>query len=290
MDGSILKYMAFVKTVECGSFTRAAALLQYSQSGISRMIGDLEREWGLTLLRRDRSGVRLTAEGLRLLPFAQALCKDYAKLQTQVDDLNGLRTGFIRIGTFSSVATHLLPPVIAAFQKDYPHVDYELVLGDYEEIEGWLRTGQVDCGFVRLPTDPDFAVTPFMRDDLLAVLPQGHPLADADAVPLAAFCAEPFLLLGKAGKKTYITDLFERCGMTPQVRFTTWDDYAIMSMVENGLGISILPQLILRRTPYRIVTKPLSVPAFRDIVFALRDADGASLAVRKFMTYLSFAQ
>ena len=81
MDGSIQKYLAFVKTVECGSFTRAAGVLNYSQSGISRMIGDLEREWQVTLLERGKSGVRLTSEGTRLLPYAKRVCSEYEKLR-----------------------------------------------------------------------------------------------------------------------------------------------------------------------------------------------------------------
>lgn len=111
MDGSIQKYLAFVKTVECGSFTKAAELLSYSQSGISRMIGDLEREWKVTLLERSRSGVRLTSEGIRLLPYAKRVCDEYEKLQSVVNGINGLNAGLIRIGTFSSVATHWLPKI-----------------------------------------------------------------------------------------------------------------------------------------------------------------------------------
>ena len=89
MDTSILKYMAFIKIVECGSFTKAAEQLSYSQSGISRMIGDLESEWNVSLLERDRSGVRLTSDGMKLLPFAKNVCEEYRRLQTEVDDLNG---------------------------------------------------------------------------------------------------------------------------------------------------------------------------------------------------------
>ena len=135
MNGNILKYFAFIKTVECGSFTKAAQVLNYSQSGISRMIGDLEKEWKITLLERSRGGLCLTSDGLRVLPLARTLCADYEKLQSQVSDLNGLRSGMIRIGTFSSVATHWLPNIIRQFQKDYPNIDYELLLGDYAEIE-----------------------------------------------------------------------------------------------------------------------------------------------------------
>ena len=287
MDMNILKYMAFIKTVEYGSFTRAGELLNYSQSGISRMIHDLEQEWNLTLLERNRSGVRLTSDGSRLLPYAKSLCDEYQKLQMQVDDLHGMQSGLIRIGTFSSVATHWLPNIIKAFQKDYPGIDYELLLGDYTEIEAWVAEGRVDCGFLRLPTSPAFETIHLQQDNLLAILPEDHPLAAADKVPLAALCQEPFMLLEK-GAKAEVSELFERNGLAPNVRFTTWDDYAVMSMVESGLGVSILPQLILKRIPYRIVAKELDVPAYRDIAVALRSRKTASLAVRRFLEYLPY--
>ena len=102
MDVNIQKYQAFLKAVEYGSFTKAAEALSYSQSGISRMIGDLEQEWNIILLERGRGGVRLTSDGLRLLPYAQNVCAEYKKLQMQVDELHGLQSGLIRIGTFSS--------------------------------------------------------------------------------------------------------------------------------------------------------------------------------------------
>lgn len=287
MEMNILKYMAFIKTAEYGSFTKAAEVLHYSQSGISRMIGDLEKEWRVTLLERSRWGVSLTSDGSRLLARAQKLCEEYRKLQMEVDDLHGVQSGLIRIGTFSSVATHWLPNIIKAFQKDHPNIDYELLLGDYAEIEEWIAGGRVDCGFVRLPARPAFETIPLARDDLLAVLPEGHPLAESERVPASALCSEPFILLER-GARTDVTEIFEREGLSPRVRFTTWDDYAIMSMVESGLGISILPELILRRIPYRIVAKKLAVPAYREIGLALRERESASLAVKKFIEYLPF--
>lgn len=251
------------------------------------MIHDLEKEWKITLLERGRTGVKLTSDGSRLLPFAKSLCDEYQKLQTQVDDLHGVQCGLIRIGTFSSVATHWLPNIIKAFQKDYPGIDYELLLRDYTEIEEWIAEGRVDCGFLRLPTRKDFETIHLERDQLLAILPEDHPLAGCDKVPLAAMCGEPFMLLEK-GAKAEVSEVFERNNLTPNVHFTTWDDYAVMSMVESGLGISILPQLILRRIPYHIAAKELDAPAYRDIVFALRDRRTASLAVKRFINYLSF--
>lgn len=287
MDMNIQKYMAFVKTVEYGSFTKAAERLNYSQSGISRMINDLEKEWKLVLLERGKSGVKLTSDGMKLLPHAENVCREYEKLQMEVNELNGLQSGLIRIGTLSSVAAHWLPNIIREFQKAYPNIDYELLLGDYTEIEEWILDGRVDCGFLRLPTCPEFETIFLEQDRLLAILPEQHPLAHLEKFPVVALCDEPFMLLEK-GAKAEVSEIFERCNLTPKVHFTTWDDYAIMSMVESGLGISILPELILKRVPYGIIAKELDVPAYRNIGIALRSKKKASLSVKRFLDYLQY--
>ena len=285
MDANILKYMALIKTVECGSFTKAAEILNYSQSGISRMINDIEKEWGISLLERSRGGLRLTSDGLKILPFAQELCKSYDKLQMQVDDLNGLQSGIIRIGVFSSVATHWLPNIIKEFQNDYPNIDYELLLGDYTEIEAWIAEGRVDCGFLRLPTHPDFETIFLEQDRMMAVVPENHPLAECEKISIAALCNDPFMMLRK-GKNNEFSEIFDRCGLKPNIKFTTWDDYAIMSMVESGLGVSILPKLILRRNPYNIAVRELDIPTYRNIGIAMKNKKTASLAVKRFLDYL----
>ncbi len=287
MDMNLQKYLSFVKTVEYGSFTKAAEILSYTQSGISRMIADLEKEWGVILLERNKNGVKPTSDGMKLLPYAQNLCIDFDKLKMQVDELNGLQSGLIRIGTFSSVATHWLPNIIKEFQKDYPNIDYELLLGDYTEIEEWIHTGRVDCGFLRLPTHPEFETIFLQKDKLMAIIPENHSLKDCNKFPVTALCNEPFMLLEK-GAKADISEIFERNNLTPNVKFTTWDDYAVMSMVESGLGIAILPELILKRVPYRIIAKELDVPAYRNIGLALRDKKTASLAVKRFIDYLQY--
>ena len=207
----------------------------------------------------------------------------------QVDELNGLKSGLIRIGTFSSAASQWLPNIIEEFQKDYPNIDYELLIGDYREIEEWIREGRVDCGFLRLPVHGELETVFLEQDRLLAVLPEGHRLAECGRFPVNAFADEPFLLLAKdTGAEA--SELFERCALTPRVHFTAWDDYAIMAMVERGLGISILPELILKRTPYHIVAKELEIPAYRSIGFGLKEKKSASLAVKRFMEYLDCRQ
>lgn len=287
MDTSIQKYLSFVKTVEYGSFTKAAKFLNYSQSAVSRMLGDLERDWKVNLLERGRSGVRLTSEGMRLLPFAKRVCDEYYKLQAEVDEINGLKSGLIRIGAFSSVATHWLPNIIREFQKEYPDIDYELLLGDYTEIEAWIAEGRIDCGFLRLPLKTELDHIFLEQDRLLVVLPANHPLAAQEKIPVGALCEEPFMLLEK-GEKAEVSEIFERSGVAPKVHFTTWDDYAIMAMVEGGLGVSILPELILRRTPYNIAARELEIPAYRNIGLAWKGKGGISPVLKKFREYLEY--
>lgn len=283
----INKYTAFVTAAEHGSFTRAAEILNYSQSAISRMIGDLENEWKVLVFERGKNGVKLTSDGMKLFPHARSLCEEYKKLQMQADELNGLESGIIRIGTFSSVATHWLPNIIREFQKDYPNIDYELLLGDYTEIEEWILEGRVDCGFLRLPIGEELETVFLEQDKFYAVLPEEHYLASKEKVSAAELCEEPFLMLQK-GENNETAEVFEKNGLSPNVHFTTWDDYAIMSMVESGLGISVLPGLILKRIPYRLAIKELDVPAYRNIGIAVRNKKTMSLAAGKFMEYLQY--
>ena len=280
-----MKYLAFVKTVEQDSFTRAARELDYAQSSISKMVADLEAEWGMTLLERSKSGVCLTSAGEQILPFLRKVLNDHQELAGQIGRMNGIETGVVRIGTFASVAINWLPNIFAALQKDYPGIEYEMLLGDYEEVEHWIDEGRVDCGFLRLPALPKFDTLLLKQDEYKAVLPMGHPLAAKEAVVVEELNGLPFLLLAHGGK-TEVSDLLERAHVQPDIRFTTWEDFAIMAMVEKGMGVSILPDLILQRIPYQIEIRPLQQPYYRPIGLAMKKQTHPTPAVQKFIEYL----
>lgn len=284
---NISKYMSFVTAVECGSFTKAGEILNYSQSAVSRMVSDIEEEWGISLLERSKSGVKLTSDGMRILPYARSLCSEYKKLCAKAGELNNLQSGIIRIGVFSSVATHWLPNIIKKFREDYPDIDYELLLGDYAEIEEWVSDGRVDCGFLRMPVDPRLETVFMDSDEMFAVLPENHPLAKKERLLPSDLCGEPFMML-KKGSESEAERIFKDEKIPLRIKFTTWDDYAIMSMVESGMGVSVLPGLILKRTPYRIAVRGFEKPEYRKICFAVHSGGTPSAAVRKFAEYLKY--
>ena len=285
MENSLLKYLALVRTVEKGSFTAAARSMGYAQSSVSKMIADLEKEWGMTLLERSKSGVCPTSAGEQMLPYVRKLLNEYASLEGQVDRLNGLETGVVRIGTFASVAINILPDIFARLKADYPGIAYELLLGDYDEIEDWISEGRVDCGFLRLPTLQEFETRDLIKDEYKVVLPIGHPLAEQEAIEIEQLNGLPFLLLEHGGK-TEVSDLLETYQVKPDVAFTTWEDFAIMAMVERGLGISILPGMILRRIPYKLEIRPLTQPFYRNIGLVVKNKKRLTPAAQKFVEYL----
>lgn len=287
MDSHLQKIQAFLTTVECGSFTKAADILAYAQSSISKMIADLESEWGVVLMERSRAGVQPTSDGLAMIPYARELLNSYRKAQEQASALSGTQTGLVRVGTFSSVAEHWIPSIIKRFQQDYPGIRYEFLLGDYAEIERWIFEGRVDCGFLRLPTKPHYTTIRLEKDEYVVVLPANHPLTSKETIQPDDLNGQPFMLLEHGGK-TEVSEILERYRIQPDIRFTTWDDYAILSMVESGLGISILPKLILRRNPYRVITRSFSEPFYREIGLAMKDACTVSACVRKFADYLEY--
>ncbi len=282
---NIQKYEAFIKTVEMGSLTRAAEALGYTQSGISHILNALEKEWNLTLLFRDRSGVRITSDGVQLMPFLRKVCNAHRELIDETKNLHGLKSGLIRIGVFTSVAVHWLPNIIKTFQEEYPNIDFELLHGDYAEIENWIIDGRADCGFLRLPTSASLESIFMKQDRLMVILPEKHPFADCDVFPLDRLSEESFILL-EEGTANGIKDIFKNNNISPKLRFTARDDYAIISMVESGLGISILPELVLHRNPYKIVKKELSVPTYRKLGIVLKNIKHASPAMKRFLEHL----
>lgn len=121
----------------------------------------------------------------------------------------------------------------------------------------------------------------------MVVMPQNHPLSRYDAVPMELLGKYPFLLLEK-NDNTEISDIFRQNNITPNIRITTWDDYAIMSLVENGFGITILPKLVLQRIPYNITMRSMEKAVYRNIGLAVRDWKTAPLAVRRFRDYVQY--
>ena len=277
------KYRVFLKTVELGSITRAAEALGYTQSAVSRVVAELEREWELELLTRGRSGVELTSHGAAMVPYLQAVCNAEKELEEQVAELRGLTRGTLRVGAFASVSIHWLPAIIKDFLSRYPGIRFELLSKwEFAEVEDLLRRGQADCGFLGLPAGPGLDAFPLFRDELLAVLPPDHPLAHAPFYPMARFAEDPYIDTPEE-RDLEVGLVFQEEGVRPNLRYTVNDDFAALAMVEQGLGVSIRPELVLRNTGRNFAAIPLERPRYRDIALAVRSGRPPSPLTARFL-------
>ena len=282
---SLLKYKTLAAVVETGSLTRAADELGCTQSAVSHSIDSLEKELGFALLLRKRSGIKLTNEGERLMPAVRNLLSSAEQLSQTASAIRGLDSGTVRIGTFTSVGVHWLPGVLKEFQHDYPNVDFKLLNGDYHDVEQWLEDGSVDVGFVNVPCAVDCECIPLMADRLLAILPRSSRFENYPKFPLTECETEPFISLLESSDHDARRAL-DAAGVKPNVRFYTKDDYAIIAMVEQGLGISIMPELLLKGRHDNIQVLPLVPEAKRTIGIAIAAGDKAGPATRRFTDYV----
>lgn len=283
-DTGIQKYQAFIAVAETKNFTEAAQTLGYTQANISMMIRDLEKEWNLRLFDRGRTGVQLTSDGKLLLPLAQKICKDYGELKNEINEINGLQIGTIRIGTISSVATYILPKKIKEFKREYPNIDFEILLGDHDEIENWIESGRVDFGILRIPTKSNLVTQALLKDELVFIHSKDEEVSE-DLIDLNDIMNYRFILLDK-NRCSEVLELLDEYNVSPTADFVTWDDYAVMSMVEQGLGVSILPKLILSRIPFDINIKSFTQDCYRIIGSAYKESKNLSKASKKFLEKL----
>ena len=279
------RYIALQKIVELGSFTKAAEVLGYTQSSMSQMIASLENELSIKLLTRSRTGVKLTIEGAELYPFIERSILGYLAMQEKAKEIQGLETGIIRVGTISSITCHWMPQLIKGVQKRYPNVQFLFHQGDYSSIQEWIKTGAVDFGFVTPPAVSGLETITIKDGEMLAVLPQNHPLAAHSSIRLEEIQNDSFILL-EEGHYSEPINAFHAAGLEPNIKYTIHDDYAIMTMVEAGLGVSILAELMLRRTNYRLACLPINPPVYRTLAIGYKDKHSLPIASQYFIEYL----
>lgn len=279
------RYIALQKIMELGSFTKAADALGYTQSSISQMISSLENELSMKLLTRSRTGVKLTIEGEELYPYIERSILQYRALQEKANEIRGLETGIIRVGTIGSITCHWMPQLIKGFQQLYPNVQFLFHQGDYSSIQEWIKMGAVDFGFITPPAVTGLETINIKDGEMLAVLPKNHPLAGHHSVRLEEISKDPFILL-EEGNYSEPMEAFHAAGLEPDIKYTIHDDYAIMTMVEAGLGISILAKLMLRRNNYDIACLPIDPPVFRRLAIGYKDKNSLPIASKYFIDYL----
>ena len=269
----ISKYAIFCSVIELGSFTKTAEQLNYSQSAVSQTIKNLEKEIGTCLLTRGHEGVKLTKDGKTLYPYFQQIVQGEKQLTKIIEELQGLNKAEIRIGIFTSASRNFILPFIKQ--------------GDYTSIHRWLDTGQVDLGFTHIDYVGQLQSHILYQDFLYAVLPSKHPLAKQNEVSLADLAKTELILLDE-GENSLTRAAFEKANITPTFAYEIYDDYTILEMIRQDLGVSLLYENFLDGLTLQDLTiRHITEEPFRTIVLAWKNRQTLPLASQEFAKTIS---
>ena len=276
------KLEALLMAADLGSFTKAAEVLGYTQSGLTHMMNSLEREVGFPLLERGRHGVRLTEAGERLAPLMRSLLRAGAALSDAVEQLSASRSETIRVAAYASLAMHWLPAIIQRFRAENPTVDVDIRMADHVDAPySLLSQGKMDVIFVSRQEPGPYDWVHLKDDAMVAVLPVDYPAAGS-SFPLRDFDGKEFLMPAQGFDKD-ILRIFDREGVRPDIRPTVVDDATVVSMVEHGLGVSMMTELTLKGRADRVLTLPVSPAASRELGVAVRSLRDAPERLRRFI-------
>ena len=265
-----------------GSFTGAALALGYSQPAISQMVRRLEQRTGTVLVERVGRNVRLTEAGEVLARHAVAVLSALDAAEEEVAAIAGLRAGRVRLMAFPSSSATLVPRALALVKQRFPDIKVTFTEAEPPESLAALRAGECDLAVAfayegtdvgRGEEDLDVFVTQKLLDDEVRLaLPRNHPLADSDVVELSALSSENWIA-GCPRCRGHLLQLCANEGFSPNVGFETEDYVAVLGLVAEGLGVALIPDLILRTAHHHdVVTLPIH-PASRRQVHVVTTGD-----------------
>lgn len=226
--------------------TRAAESLSLSQPALSRSIARLEEELGVQLFERQGRSIMLNRYGQLFLKRVNRILKEFNDGKQELQDLLHPDHGEVSLGFLHTLGTHLIPDLIGAFRLQAPSITFTLMQNHSYSLIEHLDAGELDLCLLAEPTETKLPIhwTPLWSEELFAVVPLGHRLADQESILLAEIANEPFIFLKKGYALRRTTDqLFEQIGVIPQITFEGEEAATASGLVAAGLGVSLLPDM-----------------------------------------------
>jgi DNA-binding transcriptional LysR family regulator len=265
-DVKLSQLRALVAAAAHHNFSEAALNLSISQSAVSHAIATLEAQLGVILLYRGRQGASLTPVGERILKHAQEMLRSLELIGGEANLSKGLQGGQVRIASFRSVATHILPEIISKFRENYPAI--AVTITEYQDVEEALRDRRADIAFTCLPASDDFDAWELMQDQYLVLLPPKLKVPEG-AITWKQLLSYPLIMPTKEDYcATIIYKYFAERGHKLKPAYEIVEDSTILSMVKQGLGITIMAELAAEPLPSGVQVRSLPSPLSRTIQVA----------------------
>ena len=270
---TLFSYEIFDAVARQGSFNKAAQQLHLTPSAISHAIAVMEEELGVALFNRGKTGVTMTSYGASLYPSIRAVLNSDEALKQSVARLNGLEKGKVKVAAFNSVCTCLLPGILKSFKAQYPQIEVEVYQGTYDDMKDWLRNGQTDIAFLSFGCREEFALTELFAEPLRCITPKGWPAPPDGIMTPELMNGQDFVVQGDA-TDAEMRQYLKKHKISTERRCHVLDDLSNLAMVEAGMGISIMPEMLLKTCTSEVDIYPLS-PAENRVVGITSQRPGA---------------
>lgn len=283
---TLLTYQVFKTVTDMGSFQKAADILGLTPSAISHTISNMESELGFSVLSRSKSGITLTNYGEHLLPYVNAVLNSDESLQQMIDEMNGLKTGKVKMAVFSSVCTSWLPEILSTFTKKHPGIDIEIYQGTYDEVAYWIKNGVVDLGFLSVSSAKEIPIEPLYKDPLLCVVPRNlFSDSSKDCMDIEDMRNYQFVTQRECTDAD-IQNFLKENNLSIKSNYHVVDDLSTVRLVEKGFGICLMPQLVMNDIPYEVDCYNIRPEANRIIGIAALNPDFMAPAVRSMYNHI----
>lgn len=287
MDMNFEQLRSFVEVARFGNFTRAAEELYLAQPSLSRQIAALEQSLGAELFHRARGGSTLTVAGESLLPLARRMLADAESVRRELAELAGLERGRVRLGATPTLCISLVAEVLSAFHAEHPGIDLHLSEQGSRGLLDELGAGELDLALIvtsEATTAERFTVTPLLVEELVVVSSAAvPPVAGHDSIGLAEVADLPQVVFSSTYDLRATTDAaFRAAGLTPEVVLEGAEMDAVLRFVERGLGVAIVPAMVLIDRP-GLRSVRLEAPTLERTISLARPADLAMTAAVEVM-------
>lgn len=282
---TLFSYEIFDAVARQGSFNKAAQQLHLTPSAISHAIAVMEEELGFALFNRGKNGVTMTSYGASLYPSIRAVLNSDEALKQSIARLNGLEKGKIKLGTFNSACAYLLPEVLKSFKAQYPRIEVEVYQGTYDDVKLWLRSGNVDLGFLSNNCAEEIPFTPLMRDPLVCIAPKDQPAPPDGVMTPALLNGQRFVVQGDATDAD-VRKFLKKYKISTQRPAHVLDDMSNIAMVEAGVGMAIMPKLVLKNCAAAVNIYPIEPEEARIIGLAALHPNAMAPAAKQLYSHI----
>ena len=277
-----MKYRIIHTIITEGSFTKAADKLNMTQSAVSHAVNSLEKMIGFPIFNRLKTGIQLTQEGSKLLPYIEQMVFTEDRFHNEVNIINAVEVGTLRMGSFASASSRILPEIIRAFNESYPGIAIELYDGGYDEIKARLDKGQIDIAVLEDSyLDANYYHLPYLKDEMLLVTPNKSPFDGLKELTMNQIVNYPFVMPDN-DQDMFLKMLLKSHCVEPNIKYKIQLLTTVLAMVEAGLGITIVPESALIKTRYDIMKISLKPKQYRNVSLMALSSQKNSPVVKAF--------